>query len=1135
MRFCGNCGNRLTEVANAPARVETISDKLGVMIGTDLLKRFQEAGLQAAGQRRNVTILFADLAKYTNLASQIDEEDLYEIVQQFINMLVNAVYKYEGMVDKIMGDGIMALFGAPISHENNAERAVRAALDMQEGLIALNQEIHPRYHFDLNMHIGLHSGGVVVGGVGSGNLMDYTAIGDTVNLAQRLESVASPGTILVSESVYRQTNMLFDFQESPDLSLKGISEPVTGYLLSGLKTEPGSVRGLEGLRAPMIGREDELDKLLASSDELIEHSTGKFVLITGEGGLGKSRLVAELKSRIQGQPIRVCEGQSLTYRRSMMYWIFLDVLREFLEIHIKASESEIKSILNHKVSNLLGERKSEILPYLEHLFSVRPSNSTAEKRIQALDGNQLRQQIFIAVRDLLIAGAKVQPLLLILDDLHWADDASLDLLQFLLDSVREVPLLILGITRPIEGGVLAQILGGIDKRLGYHFERIDLKTLRPDQSEQLLSGLLTLPDFPGDLRDQIVQRSAGIPFYLEEILRMLIDDRVIFLENGVWRLNPKTEDSSLGVPTNLQALILTRFDRLEENQRRVLQLASIIGREFDFKLLNEVLPAFQENDLREILSSLIDRAFVIPNPDTPSEYSFRHALTSDAIYSTLLRRERQELHGQVGEAIEKLYVDQLNEHVYLLARHFSWSPNRERALHYLILAGKKAARDYVNLQARQYFERALEILPGVDHSSSQALQINIGLGDVLVFIGEYENARQYYRVAQSLIDIQDEAMAQTYVALRRKISTTFERLGEFDQALIHLEAAQKFVSEASKPMYIESAKNLNNVGWIHFRRGDLEHAEKYFNEALSLVENTSEYAVIASIYNRLGGVYYQKDELEKALNFVRKGLVLREELGDIAEVARSYNNLGLLGWKRGDWDDALENFTRSVELNATLGDVEAMIFLHMNIGLLQTDKGNLAAAERHLEESLSRARQIGHISMEGKVYLHYSSFWLVAKEWEKSLFYSNRALEVLNEIGSQESMIDIYASIGEAWFGLCDLEKAKDASQTALGCCDESSMPTRERGRILRLIGSIERMQKNYDLALEKLKESADVFSSLNNQLELGRTYVALAQLEKETNNLTGARIHAREADLIFKRLGAGLEIKNVEQLGIPQ
>ena len=207
----------------------------------------------------------------------------------------------------------------------------------------------------------------------------------------------------------------------------------------------------------------------------------------------------------------------------------------------------------------------------------------------------------------------------------------------------------------------------------------------------------------------------------------------------------------------------------------------------------------------------------------------------------------------------------------------------------------------------------------------------------------------------------------------------------------------------------------------------------------------------------------------------------------------------------------------------------------MNIGLLQTDRGNLAAAERHLEESLSRSRQIGHISMEGKVYLHYSSFWLAAKEWEKSLFYSNRALEILNEIGSQESQVDLYASIGEAWLGLGDIGKAKEASQMALDCCEMGAMPNREHGRVLRLLGNIDRLERDYDSALEKLKESVDIFSTLNNQLELGRTFVALAQFEKDRNNLQGARIHAREAGMIFNRLGAGLEIKNVDQMNIRQ
>jgi predicted ATPase/class 3 adenylate cyclase len=1139
MKFCGNCGSRLDSAAKPSQRLVSSerapAQQLGELVGSDLMARFQQAGLQAANQRRNVTVLFADLSDYTHLSTKIDPEDLYEIIQQFIKMLANMVYKYDGIVDKFIGDGLMALFGAPIAHENNAERALHAALDMQVGLTELNQSITDQFGVELEMHIGLNSGVVIVGSVGSDMLMDYTAIGETVNMAQRLDAVAGAGNILVSESVFGQTQRLFNFDGRPDLNLKGLSEPVTGYQLIAEKSTPGSVRGLEGLRAPMIGRQSELQKLEDAVDTLGRQKTGKFVLIRGEAGIGKSRLIAELKTKIEAAPVKILEGQSLTYRRSVAYWIFQEILRDYLGVFPGMSDSQVRQRLNDKVRALLGTGNAVLTSYLEYMLALELSDPTAAERLALLDPNQIRQQIFISVHLLLATEAEIQPLVIILDDLHWADEVSLELLRFLLDDVKQFPLLICGITRPFDAGLLLTIEDQAQQRLDEDYIDIRLMSLAADQSELLLHNLLTISDFPNSLRDQIIHRANGVPFYLEEILRMLIDDEVLFYENTQWIINPQADLSNLGVPENLQALILTRFDHLAPEFQEILQVAAVIGREFDLSVVAAILnrPSIELHDL---MTQLVERAFVFQNPgESNASFSFRHVLTSDAIYSTLLRRERAELHGLIGAAIEDLYPERLNENLYLLARHYSWSKNFEKALHYQILAGQRAARDYLNEQAQTYFEQAVENLDQIDHLATQAIQAYTGLGDVLVFVGEYDSAREYFKKAETLVDLNNPDSVQTYILLRRKIGTTFERLGNFDRALAYLGTAQQFAQENSLPLKIERAKNLNDIGWIHFRRGNLELAESSLQNALELVRSTSQYAVIASIYNRLGGIYYQKDDLEKAHNYVRRSLVLREEIGDIGEVARSYNNLGLLGWKRGDWDDALENFSRSIKLNQTLGDVEATIFLHMNTGLLLTDKGDLAAAQQHLDESLARAKQIGHSALEAQTYLHYSRYWLASQEWEKSLFYSNRALEIFDEIGSQESLVDLNASIGEAWLGLGDLEKAGEACDQAIACCgdDPETIPPLEQGRISRLRGEIERQQGNLDQSLEAFKVSVSLFIGLNNQLELGRTYVALAQLEKDRDNASGARIHAREANMIFSHLGASLDLDTLSNLKI--
>ncbi len=1145
MRFCGNCGARLGQAAASnpgpgaalQPDLTAVPEQLGVLMGADLADRLQRAGIEAAGQRRNVTILFTDLSGYTSLSQRMDSEDVYELVQRYIQVLLNDVYKYEGIVDKLTGDGLMALFGAPIAHENNAERAVRAALDMQEDVKDLAQELLDSLGIQISMRIGLHAGTVVVGGVGSNLMMDYTAIGDTVNLAHRIEEAAPPGSILVSESVRRQTRALFDFQQVSVLHPKGIDHPVAAFSVVGAKSQPGSVRGIEGLRAPMIGRESELNCLVEAIADLTNRNRGQVIFITGEAGLGKSRLTAEFRAALDHYPVRVLEGQSLAYRRSISYWIFQDLLYSFLGLPRNTPQARVSECLKEWVQDALGRQAKETLAYIEHLLSLPYSDPATAERLRYLNAEQLRQQIFLAVRDLFLAEAQKKPLLVILEDLHWADEASLDLTHFLLELLRKAPIFILAISRQILPGAMTKMVDWAQANLGERFQHIQLKHLSLDQSERLLFQLITTPALPEKLRNQILMRSAGIPFYLEEILRMLIDQGAIRFESNGWQIVPEVDGTDLGVPETLQGLNLARFDRLDNHQRRVLQAASVIGKNFSLPVLTGVLKTTNFEKLQQSFDYLVARDFILHNPEDPkAEYTFRHILMSDAIYSTILRRERSKMHGDVGRVIETLYADRLDTQVELLANHYLWSPDKDRALHYSILAGQKAAASYANVQSQQHYEQALELLSKVAHTTMQAIQVHMGLGDVLVLVGDYAQARSHFEEAlKSIAGEIHGSFIQENSILERKIGTTYERQGEYEMALAHLSEAQSSLEGRSEPLPVEKALIKNDIGWIQFGLGNLNAAQEHLSQALSLLENTDHYDVIASIYNRLGGVFYQSEQLDQASYYVRKSLVLREEIGDTVAVARSYNNLGLLGWKKGDWDNALENFKHSVKLHANLGDIEGTIQLRSNIGLLLTDKGELEEARQQIEDSLQGALQIGHGFMEGLAYHHLTRYWLAAKDWQKALEFGQRALKEFEEIHAQENLVDVYASIGEAWIGLGYPKEARQAGETGLNLLQDThesnaqAMP--EWGRIRRLLGNVARIQGDFENANQMLKESVATFTRLSNQLELGRTLVALALLAQSRQDRTGFRLYLNEARLIFQQLGARLDLQTVSQI----
>ncbi len=1138
MRFCGNCGARLGATgmlpASAPAAASYSPDHLGAMMGADLMERFQQAGLEAAGQRRNVTVLFADISGYTALSGQLDAEETFSIIQQYSHLLATNVYKYDGMVDKFIGDGLMALFGAPIAHENNAELAIRAALDMQTDVARLSQDIKDQLGVELRVRIGLHSGAVIVGSVGSNLMMNYTAIGNTVNLASRLEQAAAPGTTVVSESAYHATKALFSYAPLPPLTLKGISQPVTAYRVVGSKSHPGSVRGIEGLHAPLVGRDAELGQLYQAVNHLINDKKGQFVLITGDAGMGKSRLTTELKTFVRQTPVLILEGHSLTYRRTVPYWIFQDILRDYLGVTADSAEAEVREQLTKRVTDSMWETSGNVLPYLEHLLSLEPSDKAAAERLRFLDAGQMRQQIFVAVRDLLVAEAHNRPLLLILEDLHWADEASLDLIDFLLDSIRNTPLIIYAISRPLQAGALAELAERARKQHLDRFIELALQSLPPAQSEQLLSQLLDVPNIPASLREQILQRASGIPFYLEEILRMLIDSDLIQRGDGHWQLTPGADITAIGVPDTLQDLILTRFDRLDPSQRRILQVASVIGRQFSWPLLHVVLQPPDENAIRVALVHLIEREFLLPDADAPdSKYEFKHILTSETIYGTLLKRDRNVLHGQVGEAIEKLYADRLDGQIELLARHYSWSSRVDRAFHYLLLAGQKAMRGHVNLQARQHYEQALALLPEVRHTPEQAFDVHTGLGDVLVFAGEYPSARSHYEDALAIISAEPLARAlQKRIILQRKVGTTFARQGSYDEALMCFNLALATLAESSDPAPLEQAQALNEIGWINFQRGNFNDARRILQEALLLVEKTTAYDVIASIYNRLGAVAFESGDLAQAANYARASLALRENMGDIAGVARMYNNLGMMSWRLGEWKQALENYSHSLRLLEQIGDADGMVIAHNNRGLLFTDQGNVAAARAELEAGLKAAQQIGNMFYVARAHMNLGRLWNAVGDWDKAAAHLAESEQLFAEIETRDTLVDVLLLESEMRVGKSELERGRGLiSQVQVILKEANQMESDQQGWLARQQGIIALLENNLVEAKRALQESIGIFGKLDAHFEQAKTGYQLGVLASKTSNNGQARSYLEESRQIFEKLGAKLELEKCNKL----
>lgn len=1142
MKFCGNCGTRLNadiqqEGSSKNREYESGSFLASLQSRDRILHSGLQASLQARGQRRNVTVLFVDLCDYTGLAGKVEDDDLFDFLDQYIRMLAEKVHHYEGVVDKIIGDGLMAIFGAPIAFENTAERGVRAALDMLAGMEELNEQFSEKFGDDFHIHIGLHSGTVIIGEIGSGLTMEYTAIGDTVNLARRLQEASPTDTILVSEKVWQSTRALFHYRPVSALSLKGIAHPVDAFAVIGVREKKGNVRGLDGMVVPMIGREEELAILRRMIAETISDRQGRIALVIGEAGIGKTRLTAELISYLERMDIQVLQGQSLTYRRSVSYWIFIELLLDYLKVPPGAGRNSIHQRLVSIVQPLLGRSSSQVLPFLEHLLSLEYSEVGTAHRLALLNAEQLRQQIFLAIRSWLETLAAQKPLLIILEDLHWADDVSLDLLSYLIAGIDRLPIMILALSRPDFKERLIELIQRGGTQFHDRFHVVQLHSLNERESEQLLISLLGGQTVPQKLRDRILTRANGIPFFLEEMLRMYIDQGVIGKENDSWKFNEHLTLEDLHIPENLQDLILARVDRLNSLERRVLKIAAVIGRHFTFRMLGDVLGDVSQEQLMDALDDLADKAFIYRVEDArEEEYAFRHILTADALYRTLLRDDRIKLHQAVGEAIERIYAHQLDGQVEVLAGHFIRTDKLDKALHYLLLAGRKSVRDYANAQARKYYLEAEALLPMVEHTPEQEQQVWVGLGDVLTFIGEYEQARKYYHSALLSVEKQlPHADVIIHSMIHRKIAQTYERQGDFEVAERHLVEASKALGRTAFLSPSSKAEILSDLGWIHFLRGNFDEAEKILLSGLALVEGSEFYDVVASLHNRLGALAYQRRAYDEAIQHVSSSLALRKMFGDLSGVARLTNNLGLLSMLAGRYAEAEEYFFQGINVLEKVGDAEGIILANINIGLVKFDRGDLTAAEAFLEEARVKAERIGH-----RFYLALACLYLGRlnctlnrfSESERLLEFSYREFEAL---GSKDNLIDAMQYIIENSLASGNISKAEAwlirVRQAIDPNLSSGSVTALQFGRLLRLEGSLEHCKGEHEKALAKLHESETILESAGEKLETGRTSLELGRICLTQRKVSQATIYLERARSLFEQLGAKRDLAVVNRL----
>lgn len=718
------------------------------------LAALEETGSAGGGERKLVTILFADLAGFTAMSEKMDPEEVRAIANACFTTLEPIIEKYGGTIDKFIGDEIMALFGAPLAHENDPERALRAALEMRQALERLNEN----RDLDLGLHFGVNTGLVFAGEVGAQKSRDYSVVGDAVNLAARLQDASGRDEIFVGLSTFRAAAPLFLFEELAPMTLKGIAAPVTIYRLLDLKASPSRTRGLEavGISSPLVGRLEEM-RLINDRLARLKDGEGSIITVTGEAGVGKSRLLAEIRkenaSSAQEGDLTWLEGKTSTHGQTISYLPFQEIIATFAGIAEGDDEATALSKLDASVNNLFSAGAGEILPYIATLLALEPEDDTLDEGV-ATDSEVVQRRVFLAVRRLFERLATEKPLVLEFEDLHWLDDSSARLLEHILPLVERVPVAIIGVSRPAEVEGITPLWQLAAEPYPGRSITLRLEPLTEAEGRRLVTNLLAIRDLPPELQEAIVHRSEGNSLYIEEIVRTLIDSDVIVHDpqSGEWRT--RSQIRSFTLPETIQGVIMARVDRLDEGLKAVIGAAAVIGRSFLFPVLAAVVDMGREQ-LRQRLDELQEAAFVRRRQNTvEAEYTFHHVLVQEAVYENMLRQTRRDMHGRVGDTIEALYADRLDEFYGILAYHFARAEQWPKAQHYLLQAADQEGRMAADAEALAHYRQALEAnarMVGETWSPLQRAQLSRKMGEAFFRRGESAKAYEYLNQALTIL------------------------------------------------------------------------------------------------------------------------------------------------------------------------------------------------------------------------------------------------------------------------------------------------------------------------------------------------------------------------------------------------
>jgi len=1090
--FCGKCGHNLSISSDSAAKDLSFDDKLTKIqkyLPKGLTEKILSQRDRIEGERKQVTVMFCDMEGFTRLTEKLGPEDAYAIMDQVYEILIHKVHDFEGTVNEMTGDGIMALYGAPIALEDASQRAIRSSLSIHREMAKFNDTLKQDKDNipPLKMRIGIHTGPVVVGTLGNDLRVEFKAVGDTVNVASRMEGLAEPGTTYITENTFKLTEGIFRVEALGERKIKGKEEAFQIYRVIAPSTrrtrfDVSAERGL----TPFVGRDRALE-LLLDGFERSKTGQGQAFSIVSEAGVGKSRLLYEFRKTVSGEDVTFLEGKCLSFSRGIAYHLHIDILKANFDIRESDGDFEIREKVKQGLETL-GVQDGPILPYLLELLGIKSS----ELDEASISPEGKKDRIAEALKRIILKGSGLRPLILAYEDLHWMDKSSEDALKYVMESIPGASVLMIFTYRP----EFVHTWGG----RSYH-SQITLNRLSNRESLVMMAHLLDTRNIERDLEDLILMKTEGIPFFIEEFIKSFKDLQFIEKKENTYGVTKAT--GTVTIPSKIQEVIMSRIDILPEGAKSLVQTFSVAGREISHELVKKVTE-LPENELMTRLSFLKDSELLYERGIYPrSEYIFKHALTQEVAYDSLLIEKRKEIHEKIGRTIEDSYPDRLNDFYETIAYHYSRSNNIKKAYHYLKSAGQKALRSYSFFEAYNFFKDALDCLNQIsttEQTIKEQINIRLLLSDCLFPLGYPDESIKVLEDGKRLSEKSRDK--RSMADFHRKIGFYYGTTGKHLLAIKYLEDSLQEIKKIDD--FDLTVQVTAELCILYGRAGLFFKVVGIAPGILKLVESKKEeldlLGITAISYSRLLSVYGLSlgllGNFIKAKTYLKKGILAATEINDNIILAVCEFHFGIAWVFKGDPEPAIEhlqkaaNYYRKTKLTWVLG------WIHGFLGYAYFLLGDYDTAREHAENGLRIQRSTKFKAFYSTQHWALGEIYLDIGNQEKAQGHIQKALHLAQKYNER------------AWEGLSwitrgmvirktdpqQIEKAKDSILKGIKVAEELKLRPHSAVGYLRL-GELYSETGLQEKAMYNLEKAREMFQEMGMDYWLTKTEVVLEKL----------------------------------------